>query len=100
MFISDPPVGEEIDLFVQNGSYWTFKCPFSPGNPSTTSFLWRRASDNATWDTQNLTLESVNYLIDDTDFICVAKNTMEPTIGRLQQGISIGRLHLAVGCEC
>lgn len=83
---------------VVNGSSYSFACPFNPGNPPLTTFLWRRASDNATWNSQNLTLASVNYLIDNTDFICTANNIMEPTFGLTKQGRSSGRFHMTVLC--
>lgn len=85
--------------YAVNGSNFSFTCPFSPGSPNATSFLWRRTSDNRTWNTETLTLMPVNYLIDDTDFFCTANNTMEPSIGLPQQGISNGKLRITVWCE-
>lgn len=101
MNIPDSPTVKEMkEMQVVNGSTFSFACPFISGNPSFTTFLWRRASDNTTWTSQILSLESANYLTDDTYFICTAYNTMGPTTGLPEHGISNGLLHMIVLCKC
>lgn len=90
MHILDPPVvtnmsnleREEETRFIKN-------CTYTSGVPTDTNISWIRSSDNRTWDSYELVIDSLNRTLDNAMFTCRAKNIMLPTGGTAK----IGRHH-------
>ncbi|WAR06012.1 HMCN1-like protein [Mya arenaria] len=72
-----------------------FKCPFVSGNPSQTSFVWTRSIDERQWNSQIVSISSVQKS-DDGIYTCTATNKMTPTGSPAMTGNHSGTLHLNV----
>ncbi|WAR06452.1 SYG2-like protein [Mya arenaria] len=82
---------QSYDIF--EGTVLNYSCSFIPGNPSQTLFVWRRLDDGRKWNSQFLSLTTVNKS-DDDYYICTATNQLTPTGLSTQTGTQSGTMHL------
>ncbi|WAR06402.1 NPHN-like protein [Mya arenaria] len=80
---------------ILRGRDLNFKCPFVSGNPAKTSFVWTRSIDKRQWNSQIVSITSVQKS-DDGIYTCTATNHMTPTGSPGLTGNHSGTLHLNV----
>ncbi|XP_052806750.1 hemicentin-1-like isoform X2 [Mya arenaria] len=83
---------------ILEGSVLNYHCPFIPGNPSQTSLVWTSSVNNRQWNSQIVSISSVQKS-DDGMYTCTATNQMTPTGYPVQTGSQGGNMHLNVQYE-
>ncbi|WAR05432.1 hypothetical protein MAR_020801, partial [Mya arenaria] len=68
------------------GAALSYPCLFIPGNPSETSIVWTSSVDHRQWNSQIVSISSVQRS-DDGMYTCTATNKMAPTGSPIQIGI-------------
>ncbi|XP_052803025.1 hemicentin-1-like isoform X6 [Mya arenaria] len=99
MFSVDVQFGPQVQPTgthdILRGRDLNFKCPFVSGNPAKTSFVWTRSIDKRQWNSQIVSITSVQKS-DDGIYTCTATNHMTPTGSPGLTGNHSGTLHLNV----
>ncbi|XP_052804753.1 synaptogenesis protein syg-2-like isoform X1 [Mya arenaria] len=97
-----PVVGPKVQVpntyNILEGAALSYPCLFIPGNPSETSIVWTSSVDHRQWNSQIVSISSVQRS-DDGMYTCTATNKMAPTGSPIQIGIHSGTTHINVQYE-